>query len=68
MYGDRWYSSKCGMDKEEMIRFAELIVRGCVDIVGNLPSGYKDYRDQIEDSFRQACIEQIKEHFGVKNE
>ena len=56
-------------------KFAELIVRECVGVVENLSPGHEDYRnewlasasvDQIEDAFRRDCVEQIKEHFGVK--
>ena len=49
-------------DKEE---FAELIVRECIDIVGKVPNGYRDYRNQIEDSIRTDCLQAIQEHFGV---
>lgn len=47
-------------------KFAELIVRECVGVVENLSSGYKDYRNQIEDSFRRDCVEEMKQHFGVE--
>jgi hypothetical protein len=50
-------------DKE---KFAQLIVRECVGIVESLPPGYRDYRDQIEDAFRIACVVEIKHRFGVK--
>jgi hypothetical protein len=43
-----------------------LIVRECVGIVEGISPGYKDYRDQIEDAFRRDCMEEIKQHFGVK--
>ena len=66
VYGQRWYSSKCGMDKLEFEKFAELIVAECVGIVENLSPGYKDYRDQIEDAFRRDCVIEIKQHFGVE--
>lgn len=49
-------------------RFAELIVRECISTVENLSPGYQDYRNQIEDAFRRDCVEQIKEHFGLKRE
>ena len=47
-------------------KFAELLVRECVNVVENLSPGYDDYRDQIEDAFRVDCVEQIKQHFGVE--
>ena len=49
-------------DKEE---FAEFIVQQCINLVKNLPPGYKDYRNQIEDSFRIDCIEKIEQYFGI---
>ncbi len=33
VYGDRWYSSKCGMDALEFEKFAELIVRDCAGYI-----------------------------------
>lgn len=31
VYGDRWYSSKCGMDALEFEKFAELIILECIN-------------------------------------
>jgi hypothetical protein len=56
-------SPNTGFDFE---KFAELIVRECLNVVENLSPGYEDYRDQIEDAFRRDCMEEIKHHFGVK--
>jgi hypothetical protein len=50
-------------DKE---KFAELIVRECVDVVSKVPNGYRDYRNQIEDAMRADCLQAIQEHFGVE--
>lgn len=47
-------------------KFAELIVRECAGVVEKLSPGYDDYRNQIEDAFRTDCIEEMKQHFGVK--
>jgi len=47
-------------------KFAELIVRECVDIVSKVPNSYRDYRNQIEDVMRADCLQAIQEHFGVK--
>jgi len=47
-------------------KFAKLIVKECVSVVENLSPGYDDYRNQIEDAFRGDCVNQIKQHFGVK--
>ena len=46
--------------------FAELIVKECVSQIENLSPGYDDYRNQIEDAFRRDCVEQVKQHFGIK--
>ena len=48
-------------------KFAELIVRECADIIGKVPNGYRDYRNQIEDAMRNDCIQAIQEHFGVES-
>ena len=47
-------------------KFAELIVRECAMLVETLSPGYNDYRDQIENAFRRDCVDNIKQHFGVK--
>jgi hypothetical protein len=60
-----------------MIKFAQLIVAECVSVVTtlspNYPLRYKNnllieilHRDQIEEVFRGDCVEEIKQHFGVK--
>ena len=51
---------------EAIQKFAELIVRECVDIVSKVPNGYRDYRNQIEDAMRTDCLQAIQEHFGVE--
>ncbi len=47
-------------------KFAELIVRECINMVDNLPNGYKDYRNTIENEFREDCINTMKKHFGIE--
>lgn len=47
-------------------KFAELLIAECVKIVEELPPGYIDYRNQIEDAFRRDCIAKIQERFGVE--
>ena len=32
VYGDRWYSSKCGMDASEFEKFADLIINECAEL------------------------------------
>ena len=57
VYGQRWYSGKCGMDAEEFEKFAEAIVRECVSIV----SDAVDHREPAS-----TYVNKIKQHFGVK--
>ena len=58
-------------------KFAELIAAECISVVTNLspnyPLRYKNnllieinHRDQIEKVFREDCVKEIKEHFGVE--
>ena len=54
------------MSDEQMVKFSELIVKECISIIGKIPNGYKDYRNQIEDAFRDDTIADLKEHFGVE--
>jgi hypothetical protein len=46
-------------------KFAELIVKECIGIVENSPSSYGDYRDQISNSTREACVEKMKQQFEI---
>ena len=32
VYGDRWYSSKCGMDASEFEKFADIIIKECAEL------------------------------------
>ena len=57
VYGDRWYSSKCGMNASEFEKFAELIVHECVSIV----SDAVDHREPAS-----IYVDKLKQHFGVK--
>jgi len=59
---DGWISAS----DEDIVKFAELIIRECVDIVSKVPNGYRDYRNQIEDAMRADCLQAIQEHFGVE--
>lgn len=47
-------------------KFAELIVQRCITAVENTGYGYRDYRAQIEEGMRNACVESIKHEFGVE--
>ena len=50
------------------IKLGQLIVQECVSIVQGMSPGYQDYRDQIEDAFRRACLAETKHKFGVEDE
>lgn len=60
------YNGHYATEELDVEKFAELIVRECVDIVSKVPNGYRDYRNQIEDAMRADCLEAIQEHFGVE--
>ena len=47
-------------------QFADLIVQECVMVVDSTPLGYGDYRDQIEKSMRNICVDRLNAHFGVE--
>jgi hypothetical protein len=64
---DQHYTGDPMYDIKWEQKFAELIVRECVDIVSKVPNGYRDYRNQIEDAMRGDCLQAIQEHFGVEN-
>jgi hypothetical protein len=57
-------TSETYFDKE---KFAELIIQDIIQTIKTIPEGYKDYRNQIEDAFREDCIEILKTKFGVKD-
>lgn len=47
-------------------KFTELIVEECLYVMSKVSNGYRDYRNQIEDAMRDACVDDIKKHFGVE--
>lgn len=47
-------------------KLAELIVQECATVVSKVPPGYRDYRDQIEESMRDDCVAVMLKHFGVE--
>jgi hypothetical protein len=51
VYGQRWYSSKCGMDAPEFEKFAELIVRECANIGERYADGNYEVYNQIMAQF-----------------
>ena len=53
VYGQRWYSSRCGLDTSEYEKLVELIVQECVDIADEY------------DGAGSTIVSRIKKHFGV---
>ena len=59
--GEKWDT------QEEFIeRFAKLVVQECIETINAVPNGYGDYRNQIEDAMREACVDSVKQKFGVE--
>jgi hypothetical protein len=53
---------------EEKEKFAELIVRECIDTLDQMPVYYKNENDrQIERDTISDCIRAIEQNFGVKS-
>jgi hypothetical protein len=46
-------------------RFAELMAQEFIGIVENCPPWYGDYRDQIDDAFRNHLVSKMKYHFEI---
>ena len=68
VYGDRWYSSKCGMNASEFEKFAELIVRECIKLCEH--ESNDDEYDQYDMgmSVKAENIKiSIRQHFGVES-
>ena len=55
VYGQRWYSGKCGMDAEEFEKFAELIIKECSGV---------NYHSSFQDG--EFLARELLEHFGVE--
>ena len=55
-----------GHHMDHLHKFAELIVRECIETINGVPNGYVDYRNQIEDAMREACVDAVKQKFGVE--
>jgi hypothetical protein len=62
VYGQRWYSSKCGMDADEFEKFAELIVKECVK---SLWTEECRISDLASEEYTRGS-NKIKKHFGVE--
>ena len=64
VYGQRWYSGKCGMDAEEFEKFAELIVRECLAQVDKVDTMLEDDKEKISVAWVGLAI---AKHFGVES-
>jgi hypothetical protein len=53
-------------DRGAIERLIDLVVKDCIGIVENLSPGYQDYRNQIEDAFRNDCVSELKHRYGVE--
>lgn len=51
------------VDKHKLI---EMVVRECAKVVDETPFGYTDYRNQIEEGQRNACVNALLYHFGIE--
>jgi len=80
VYGQRWYSSKCGLDAAEYEKLVELIVRECVaqceqvakdaDTISK-STFVTDVGRMIHEGMwggAKNCTAQIQTHFGVNDE
>ena len=56
IYGQRWYSSKCGMDASEFEKFAELIVQECMKLNSK----------ELSITAIERLLPLYAEHFGVE--
>jgi hypothetical protein len=64
VYGQRWYSSKCGLDAAEYEKLVKMIVQECLTIAD------KEHKLALEfewdnDDTAQTIKDGIKKHFGV---
>ena len=56
IYGQRWYSSKCGMDASEFEKFAELIVQECMKLNSK----------ELSITAIERLLPLYAEHFGIE--
>jgi hypothetical protein len=47
-------------------KFAQFIVQECISTIDSTPFVYDDYRNQIEEGMRDACVNSLKRHFEVE--
>ena len=63
---DSWFSESGDDCEQELKKFAELIVRECVDRVTSKANGWGDMTGfAIKESILD-CAKDLKEHFGVE--
>lgn len=60
VYGQRWYSSKCGLDVSEYEKLVELIVRECMDVCYRTDTEYEGHKVKST-----VIASKVAEHFGV---
>jgi hypothetical protein len=65
-YGESVQEDHYFFTPEDLDEFALLIIQECIKTVDILPNGYKDYRNTIENEFREDCINTMKKHFGIE--
>lgn len=56
VYGQRWYSSRCGLDTSEYEKLVELIVRECAEVADNADATRQKW---------EGIGKYVREHFGV---
>jgi hypothetical protein len=59
VYGQRWYSSKCGLDAAEYENLVKMIVRECMEQV------FYTIEDEEQDNISGSIRDRITQHFGV---
>jgi hypothetical protein len=52
--------------QKDLEKFAELIVRECVEVCGSVAAVRAGYHDADGRDTADSCGDQIKEHFGVE--
>lgn len=48
-------------------KFAELLIRDCIDIIRRVPPGYQDYRSQIEQGMQQAIVNSLIYSYNLED-
>lgn len=53
-------------DRNAIETLIRLVINDCIATVENMSPGYNDYRNQIEDAFRNDCVTEMKFKYGVE--